>query len=204
MIVDIWGRIYHLLFKVQTFSIQILGAVTGCLLLYTRVAMYITADNVKAGSVVITENEPADMIYFVADGCVKATDYRVLGIAFDFMKPKNLIAFGGMEVLMKQECYKATIETVTDCIIVKLSRDKYEKWIFSDIEALRKETLITCTYLLEEERRNHLYLFLQGSDRLALMFIHCYEQYNHNGIVCINESRQYEMPKSVINDKVDR
>lgn len=200
-------------------------------------------DNVKAGSVVITENEPANMIYFVADGRVKATDYRVLGIAFDFMKPKNLIAFGGMEALMKQECYKATIETVTDCIIVKLSRDKYEKWIFSDIEALRKETLITCTYLLEEERRNRLYLFLQGSDRLALMFIHCYEQYNHNGIVCINESRQgmtdatglclksisravkrfvseemitkkgnkiyissrqYEMLKSVINDKVDR
>lgn len=34
-------------------------------------AMYITADNVKAGSVVITENEPANMIYFVADGRVK-------------------------------------------------------------------------------------------------------------------------------------
>lgn len=89
-----------------------------------------------------------------------------------------------------------------------MSRDKYEKWIFSDIEALRKETLITCTYLLEEERRNRLYLFLQGSDRLVLMFIHCYEQYNHNGIhngiVCINENRQYEMLKSVINDKVDR
>ena len=51
-------------------------------------------------------------------------------------------------------------------------------------------------------------MFLQGSDRLVLMFIHCYEQYNnngiHNGIVCINESRQYEMLKSVINDKVDR
>lgn len=78
------------------------------------------------------------------------------------------------------------------------------QWIFSDIEALREETLITCTYLLEEERRNRLYLFLQGSDRLALMFIHCYEQYNHNGIVCINESIQYEMLKSVINDKVDR
>ena len=38
-------------------------------------------------------------------------------------------------------------------------------------------------------------MFLQGSDRLVLMFIHCYELYNHNGIhngiVCINESRQY-------------
>lgn len=146
-------------------------------------------DTIEAGSVFIVENEPANMIYFVAKGRVKATDYRVSGIAFDFMKPNNVIAFGGMEVLMKQELYKTTIETVTDCIIVKLSREKYEKWIFSDIEALRKETLITCTSLLDEERRNRLYLFLQGSDRLALMFVHYYEQYNDNGVVCINESR---------------
>lgn len=81
---------------------------------------------------------------------------------------------------------------------------KVQTMDFSDIEVLRKETLITCTYLLEEERRNRLYLFLQGSDRLALMFIHCYEQDNHNGIVCVNESIQYEMLKSEINDKVDR
>ncbi len=44
IIVDLGGKIYHLLFKVQTFPIQIFGAVIGCLLLYTGVAMYITAD----------------------------------------------------------------------------------------------------------------------------------------------------------------
>ncbi len=43
-IVSLGGKLYHLLFPVQTFPIQILGAVIGCLLLYTGVAMYITAD----------------------------------------------------------------------------------------------------------------------------------------------------------------
>ncbi len=43
-IVSLGGKLYHLLFPVQSFPIQILGAVIGCLLLYTGVAMYITAD----------------------------------------------------------------------------------------------------------------------------------------------------------------
>ncbi len=43
-IVSLGGKLYHFLFQVQTFPIQVLGAVIGCLLLYTGVAMYITAD----------------------------------------------------------------------------------------------------------------------------------------------------------------
>lgn len=43
-IVSFGGKLYHLLFPVRTFPVQILGAVIGCLLLYTGVAMYITAD----------------------------------------------------------------------------------------------------------------------------------------------------------------
>lgn len=43
-IVSLGGKLYHLIFQVQTFPIQVLGAVIGCLLLYTGVAMYITAD----------------------------------------------------------------------------------------------------------------------------------------------------------------
>ena len=40
----------------------------------------------EAGITFIRENEPADTIFFVARGRVKATDYRVSGIAYDFMK----------------------------------------------------------------------------------------------------------------------
>ncbi|RHT39907.1 Crp/Fnr family transcriptional regulator [Firmicutes bacterium AM31-12AC] len=146
-------------------------------------------ENIAAGTIFIHENEPADMIYFVGIGKVKATDYRVSGIAFDFMKPDNVIALGGMEVIMEQGTYKTTVQTETDCVLVKLSRAKYEKWLYSDPETFRLEAKLTCHSLLEEERRNRLYLFLQGADRLALLYVELYEKYNKNGTFYIKESR---------------
>lgn len=73
MIVDIGGRIYHLLFKVQTFPIQILGVVTGCLLLYTGVAMYITAD--------IGLDPFTGVVMIIKDRLKK--EYRSVKIGFD-------------------------------------------------------------------------------------------------------------------------
>ncbi len=42
--VDLGGKLYAALFPAQTLPVQIMGAVIGCLLLYTGVAMFITAD----------------------------------------------------------------------------------------------------------------------------------------------------------------
>ena len=111
------------------------------------------------------------------------------GIAFDFMKPDNVLALGGMEVIMEIENYRTTIQAETDCVLVKLSRAKYQKWLYSDPETFRLEAKITCFSLLEEERRNRLYLFLQGADRLALLYVELYEKYNKNGILYLKESR---------------
>ena len=134
----------------------------------------------EAGTTFIRENEPADTIFFVARGRVKATDYRISGIAYDFMKPMNLIALGGMEVILGQDTYQTTLQTETECIVTKLPRAQYEKWIYSDTEAFR----------LEAKRRNRLYLFLEGADRLAVLFSEWFEKYNKNDILCIGESRQ--------------
>ena len=133
----------------------------------------------EAGTTFIRENEPADTIFFVARGRVKATDYRISGIAYDFMKPMNLIALGGMEVILGQDTYQTTLQTETECIVTKLPRAQYEKWIYSDTEAFRMEAKLTCASLLEEERRNRLYLFSEW-----------FEKYNKNDILCIGESRQ--------------
>ncbi|MGN1192383.1 MAG: YitT family protein [Dorea sp.] len=43
-VVDMGGKLYHILIKTQTLPFQIMGAAAGCLLLYTGVAMFITAD----------------------------------------------------------------------------------------------------------------------------------------------------------------
>ena len=43
-VVDFGGKLYHRLFQIQTMPVQIAGAALGCTLLYTGVALYITAD----------------------------------------------------------------------------------------------------------------------------------------------------------------
>lgn len=144
----------------------------------------------EPGQIITQENEKADTIYFVGNGKIKATDYRVSGIAYDFMKPISLIALGGMETIMELDIYRATIQAQTKCTVVKLSRKQYEKWIYSDLETFRLEAKLTCTSLLEEERRNRLFLFLKGSDRLGMLFVELYEKYNKNGQLSIKESRQ--------------
>ena len=45
------------------------------------------------------------------------------------------------------------------------------------------EAKLTCASLLEEERRNRLYLFLEGADRLAVLFSEWFEKYNKNDIL---------------------
>ena len=140
-------------------------------------------ENVPAGTTFIRENAPADTIIFVGKGKAKATDYRISGVAFDFMKLESNVALGGMEVLMGLRTYQTTWCTETECVLIKISRSKYEKWLFSDFEAFRREAKMTCFSLFKEVRRNRLYLFLQGEERLAFLFVECYEKFNRKGIL---------------------
>lgn len=148
------------------------------------------SEELPPGTTFIRENEPADTIFFIGKGRAKATDYRISGIAYDFLKSRNLNALGGMEVIMELDCYQTTWQTETNCTVVKLPRAQYEKWLYSDMRIFRLEAKLTCESLLEEERRNRLYLFLQGSERLELLLIDCFEKFSKNGQLCIAQSRQ--------------
>ena len=78
----------------------------------------IIVEEVPAGTVFIREGEPADTIYFVANGTIKATDYRIFGIPYDFMMiRKKVYAYGGREVIMEIGRYQATIQTVDRCLV---------------------------------------------------------------------------------------
>lgn len=141
-------------------------------------------------TVFIREGEPADTIFFVGRGIIEATDYRVYGTPYNYMQFDRMYAHGGMEFIMDLPLYKTTLSTVTECTLVKLSRAKYEKWMYSDIQALKHEAKLVGEYLLKESRNNRLFLFLQGGDRLALLFVERYEKYSRNGLLRVKGSRQ--------------
>lgn len=138
----------------------------------------------------IREGAPADTIYFVGKGMIKATDYRVYGIAFDFTRLEGAYAMGGMEVLMDIDTYLTTIQTTVPTVMVTIPRDKFARWLKSDIKALKQEAKNVTDYLYEQSQRSRAYLFLQGSDRLALQLVDMYKKYGRNGLLNINDTRQ--------------
>ena len=116
----------------------------------------------EAGTTFIRENEPADTIFFVARGRVKATDYRISGIAYDFMKPMNLIALGGMEVILGQDTYQTTLQTETECMLPSFQERSMRNGFIQIRKLFAWRQSLPVLPVLEEERRNRLYLFLKG------------------------------------------
>lgn len=125
----------------------------------------------------IRENEPVTYIYLIIKGVIRAADYRIYGIVYDFMRVDQLEAMGGMEIVLDLPTYRATIQTVTPCIAIKIPKDAYEKWLNTDIKALKREAKTVGCYLLETDRKSRAYLFLQGSDRLGLYLLDLYKKH---------------------------
>ena len=151
----------------------------------------ITIEEMAAGKVFIREGEPCDTIFFIGIGAIKATDYRIFGISYDFMMILNKVyAYGGLEVIMGYDRYRTTIQTVTPCVVLKIPRSQFERWMESDIIALKNEARLVADYLHEETRNSRAFLFLQGSDRVALLLINRYEKYAENGVLRMKGSRK--------------
>lgn len=147
-------------------------------------------ERMPKGTVFVRENAPVDTIYLIGQGSIKAVEYRVYGVAYNFMRFDKVYAMGGMEVIMDLNRYMTTLVTVTDCIVVKIPKVEFERWILSDIKALKMESKLIGQYLLEQGRNSRAYLFLQGSDRLAMLFAEKYERYARKGKLCVLETRQ--------------
>lgn len=91
---------------------------------------------------------------------------------------------------MDLDTYKTTLRTVTRCTMVKLTRTAFERWMRSDIQALKHEACLVGEYLLEQGRKGRALLFLQGSDRLAMLFVERYERYARNGVLHVRGGQQ--------------
>lgn len=140
--------------------------------------------------VFVRENTPADNIYFIGKGVVEAVDYRIHGVTYEFMRFDSVYAMGGMEFLLDLDLYRTTLRTVTKCTLVRMSRSNFEKWMRSDIHALKTESRKVTQYLLEEGRKGRTMLFLQGSDRLAMLLVERFSRYAKNGLLQVKGGQQ--------------
>ena len=143
--------------------------------------------------VFIREGTPVDSVLIMVEGAVKAVDHRIFGIEYDYMRFYAVKMFGSMEMLLDIDQYKTTLKTVTPCIFLVIPGERFIDWIDKDMNALRMETKSMGTYLLEQGRRERSFLFLNGMDRLMMVFMRSYEWQhadNENGGCVVNYTRQ--------------
>ena len=97
-------------------------------------------EELEAGTIFVQEGEPVNMIYFIGKGLIKATDYRIYGINYDFTMFDKVYAFGGLEVIINLDKYQTTLQTVTKCTVLRIPKDGFKKWMSTDIIALQQES----------------------------------------------------------------
>jgi len=150
----------------------------------------ITIVEFPADTIFIREGTPARDVYVVASGTVKAIEYRVLGVQYDFIQFTKVYAMGGMEVLMDLDLYRTTLRTMEPCIALRLSRVAFSRWLSQDIVALKYEAKLMGEYLLEQGRLAREYMFLPGPERLAQLLVRKYEEQAEAGLLVVSSNRQ--------------
>lgn len=137
----------------------------------------------------VSENDSANTVYILLTGIVKATDLRVFPVVYDFTRFYPIEIFGAMEFLLREETYRTTLITVTNCRFLKLSREQFAKWVLNDINAMKMFTESMARYLLDQCRKERLYLFLPGEERVLLFLSDFYDKNNLSDETVINMSR---------------
>lgn len=149
-----------------------------------------TVTHVLPNVIFIRESEPAGYVYLLADGNVKAIDYRVLGFEYEYVQFSQGYAFGAMEIIMDQNLYCTTLKTVNRCMFIKVPVNDYAEWLNMDIAALKYESKCVGEYLLEQGRLARAYLFLPAPERLAKVLVGKYDKYERGGVLIVNSTRQ--------------
>ncbi len=147
-------------------------------------------EEMKKGNVFVREGDPVNMIYLIGEGLIKATDYRIYGIRYDFVLFSKVYAFGGMEIIINLDKYQTTLQTVTDCTVLKIPKAGFQKWMDTDITALKQEARLMGEYLLRQDREGRALLFLQGANRVAMVLANRYKQHAENGVLKMKGDRQ--------------
>ena len=146
--------------------------------------------NYEENTAFIRENQDVEYVYILVKGVVKAIDYRVLGVSYDYMWMEAVKTFGPMEILLGLDKFTTTLTTVTPCTMLVISKKQFEKWMKGDLNALLMESKMMVSYLLEQGRRERIFLFMEGTDRVAYLFCQMYEDNQKDGVCTIRFTRQ--------------
>lgn len=134
------------------------------------------------GDSFIKEGNKADCVYILVKGKVLALDCQVSEITYGFYDFEPVSVFGSMEILIDEDIFKRTLVTMKDSILLRISRSRFERWLKNDMEAFRSEVKSMGRSLVEQARKDRLYLLLSGLERVCLILYKLYEFHAAGGV----------------------
>lgn len=137
--------------------------------------------NIRKGEIFITEGTRVDWVYVLLRGRVTAVDYRVREMVYGFTEFRPVEIFGVMEILGEITQYGTTLAAATDCVCLKVQSAPFAAWIMHDTAAMQMETKNIIGYMLDQARKERLYIMLPATGRISLILKNLYENYGRNG-----------------------
>lgn len=146
--------------------------------------------SIEKGHTFIREGEPVSRIFILVSGNVRAMDYRIMNIEYNYMNFHPVTMFGTMELLNNMEVYQTTLVSETSCRLISISSSVLMRWMKGDGNALLLEIGAIISCLLEQARSDRVFLFTQGMERVVLLMIKEYERNAKDGRCAIGFSRK--------------
>ena len=142
----------------------------------------------------IRAGEEASTVYILFDGMVKATDYQISEIIYDYTWFEPIEVFGAMEFYMGYEQYVTTLITLETCQMLKIPKKIFKEWILNDKELMLNQVRVMMQRLNEQSKKERIFIFLNGRERLIWLFLKIYKEHSKEG-KCIVQLTQEELGK---------
>lgn len=149
---------------------------------------------IPPNTVFIEEGEQVEGIFILIKGKVSAMEERVLEMVYKHYEFYPIEVFGAMELIGELDEYMTTLVATEECVLLKTSRAKYERWLSEDHNAFRMQAARIERYLLTQARKERLNVLLGGVERVIMMLCHSYEVLAENSIksVCVSRKEVFE------------
>lgn len=147
---------------------------------------------IEKNTTFIDAGEEASRIYILVKGQVKAADYRVNEVVYDYTWFEPIELFGAMEFYMGYDRYITTLITMTDCVMITFSHRAFRHWIEEDTATMLKQVRIMMKRLNDQSRKERTFMFLSGQERLMYLLTQIYHEHEQEG-ECIVQITQEEL-----------
>ena len=134
--------------------------------------------NIPKGEILVRENEKLTTVYFLLSGRFQAFEHRILGTEYDYINFTPVKLLGSMEALLDYDTYQTTLIASSACMVLSMEIRDFKNWIEKDTNALLLEFRSLGRCLLEQGRKERVFLFLKGQDRLIMLLL---EEYKKQG-----------------------